>query len=76
MVSTCSSLILIIIFIYHIWIAYIDMIVRYNRTEIYMHDKDKIALMRKAHKMGISLSKLLVKGGFQYEEDHEKKRGE
>ena len=52
------------------------MIVRYNRTEIYMHDKDKIALMRKAHKMGISLSKLLVKGGFQYEEDHEKKRGE
>ena len=63
-------------FIYHIWIAYLDMIVRYNRTEIYMHDKDKIALMRKANKMGLSLSKLLVKGGFQYDEEPEKKRGD
>ncbi len=52
------------------------MIVRYNRTEIYMHDKDKIALMRKANKIGLSLSKLLVKGGFQYAEDYEKKRGD
>ena len=41
-----------------------------------MHDKDKIALMRKANKMGLSLSKLLVKGGFQYDEEPEKKRGD
>lgn len=46
------------------------------RTLIYLRPELKVKLMRKAEKYNISLSKLLVEGGFQYEEKPEKKRGD
>lgn len=45
-----------------------------TRTLIYLRPELKVKLIRKAEKYNISLSKLLVKGGFQYDGNAEKKR--
>lgn len=38
-----------------------------NRLDIYVKPIDKIHLMRKAHRLGLSLSKLLVQAALEYE---------
>ncbi len=38
-----------------------------NRLDVYVKPIDKIRLMRKAHRLGLSTSKLLVKAALDYE---------
>jgi hypothetical protein len=38
-----------------------------NRVDIYIRPNEKVALIRKANKLGLSLSKLLVQAALDYE---------